>query len=556
MTNSPRAGQPAAPDRARRRRRPHRGVLRRQARPVGPRSQRVAFGTSGHRGSALHARVQRAHILAITQAICRLPRARRASTARCSSAATPTRCPSRRSAPRSRCWRERRRRPRRRRRRLHADAGGLARHPRREPRPRRRGLADGIVVTPSHNPPEDGGFKYNPPNGGPADTDVTRWIAGRGQRAPGGAGSEASKACRVPYERARGATARRPRLHGRLRRRSRQRRRHGGDPRRRAAARASIRWAAPASTTGSAIAERYGLDLTVVNPTVDPTFGFMTVDQDGKIRMDCSSPYAMASLVELKDRFDLAFGNDTDADRHGIVTRGAGLMNPNHYLAVGDRTTCSQRRAAGARTPPSARRWSAAVDDRPRRAGPRPAAGRGAGGLQVVRGRPARRLARLRRRGERRRVVPAPRRHRLDDRQGRHHPRLLAAEITAAHRQATRASSTRGSTRAARARRATAGSTRRRRPRRRRCSKKLSPQRRDAPRTLAGEPDRARAHHGAGQRRADRRAEGHRPPNGWFAARPSGTEDVYKIYAESFRGEAHLATVLDEAAAIVAAATG
>ena len=186
------------------------------------------------------------------------------------------------------------------------------------------------MVTPSHNPPEDGGFKYNPPNGGPADTDVTGWIqdeanrlleAGPGRRPPG------------PPSRRRA----RPRpgddfLGG-----------YVGDLasvidmdaiRRPGCGSGWIRWAVRASAYWPAIGERYGLDLTVTNTTVDPQFAFMTCDWDGRIRMDPSSPYAMARLVELRDRFDVACGNDTDADRHGIVTPAAGLLNPNHFLAV------------------------------------------------------------------------------------------------------------------------------------------------------------------------------------------------------------------------------
>jgi phosphoglucomutase len=198
-------------------------------------------------------------------------------------------------------------------------------------RGRTRGLADGIVITPSHNPPEDGGFKYNPPSGGPADTDVTRWIEeAANERLSAGLEGVA----RVPYERARRASTTHTydyvgsyvrdlgsvvdmeaiRSAGL---------RIGADP----LGGASVAFWRP-------IAERYGIDVDVVNVTVDPTFRFMPLDWDGRIRMDCSSPYAMATLIGLKDRYDIAFGNDPDADRHGIVTRSAGLMNPNHYLAA------------------------------------------------------------------------------------------------------------------------------------------------------------------------------------------------------------------------------
>ena len=191
------------------------------------------------------------------------------------------------------------------------------------------GLADGIVVTPSHNPPSDGGFKYNPPSGGPADTDATSTIAKRANELIR-AGLKDVK--RVPYEQARAGSAAYDFLGtyvddlpnvvdlGKIREAGV---RIGADP----LGGASVAYWAE-------IAERHRLDLTVVNPTVDPTWRFMTLDWDGKIRMDCSSPYAMASLIGNKDAYDIATGNDADSDRHGIVTPGAGLMNPNHYLAV------------------------------------------------------------------------------------------------------------------------------------------------------------------------------------------------------------------------------
>ena len=192
-------------------------------------------------------------------------------------------------------------------------------------------LADGIVITPSHNPPEDGGFKYNPPNGGPADTDVTGWVQNRANELLK-EGNRSVK--RISYESAcNAATTRsldfaRPYIDDL---------KHvvDMDVIRNAGLRLGVD---PLGGAGvgywQPIAETYGLNITVVNKVVDPKFAFMTVDHDGKIRMDCSSPYAMASLVGLKDQFDIAFGNDPDTDRHGIVTRSAGLMNPNHYLAV------------------------------------------------------------------------------------------------------------------------------------------------------------------------------------------------------------------------------
>jgi len=192
-------------------------------------------------------------------------------------------------------------------------------------------LADGVVITPSHNPPCDGGFKYNPPNGGPADTDVTNWVQNRANEILQG-GNAAVK--RISIESALRASTTRSRDFAQayiadlkniidldvIRSTGL---RLGVDP----LGGAGVGYWEP-------IAEQYGLNITIVNDRVDPQFGFMTVDHDGKIRMDCSSPYAMASLVKLKDRFDIAFGNDPDTDRHGIVTKSSGLMNPNHYLAV------------------------------------------------------------------------------------------------------------------------------------------------------------------------------------------------------------------------------
>ena len=226
-------------------------------------------------------------------------------------------------------------------RRRHADAGHLARHPRLQPRPQATHLADGIVITPSHNPPEDGGFKYNPPNGGPADTDVTRWVEDRANDVAAGTATPVSSGCRS-------------------RRRSRRRPRTQEDfvlpyvnDLRNVIDMEAIRAAglklAVDPLGGAAvhywepINEVYKLDIAVVNPKVDPTFSFMTVDHDGKIRMDCSSPYAMARLVGLKDRYRVAFANDPDSDRHGIVTPSAGLMNPNHYLAVAIRYLLTHR---------------------------------------------------------------------------------------------------------------------------------------------------------------------------------------------------------------------
>jgi phosphoglucomutase len=294
------------------------------------REQRVSFGTSGHRGSVLTKSFNEAHILAISQAIC--------------------------------LYRQQH----------HIDGPlflGMDTHALSEPafasalevlaangvevmidrdrgytptpvishailtynRGRQTGLADGIVITPSHNPPEDGGFKYNPPHGGPADTDVTRWIE---DKANALLAEGLRDVLRIPYERAHRASTTRPYDYicsyvsdlGAV---------VDLDAIRGAKLKIGVH---PLGGAGVAywgpISQRYGFDVAVVSDAVDPTFRFMTVDWDGKIRMDCSSPYAMTSLIALKDDFDVAFANDTDHDRHGIVSRSAGLMNPNHYLAV------------------------------------------------------------------------------------------------------------------------------------------------------------------------------------------------------------------------------
>ena len=293
-------------------------------------SQRVRFSTSGHRGSSLRGAFNEAHILAITQAICEYrsgqgitgplyigkdthalsdPAFRTALEVLAANGVETVIDQSDGYTP------------------TPAISHAILKHN----RGCTSGAADGIVITPSHNPPEDGGFKYNPPTGGPADTDVTRWIEDRANQL---LSSGLGRVARTAYERARHAATththdyvgsyvndldsvvdidviRSARL------------RIGADP----LGGASVGFWAP-------IAERYGIDIEVVNNTVDPTFGFMSLDWDGRVRMDCSSPYAMAPLVGLKDRFDIAFGNDPDADRHGIVTRGGGLMNPNHVLAA------------------------------------------------------------------------------------------------------------------------------------------------------------------------------------------------------------------------------
>ncbi len=292
--------------------------------------ERVAFGTSGHRGTALKRTFNEDHILATTQAICDHRAAQGIDgplfigmdTHPLSEAAIVTAIEV-------------------------LAANGVAIMVDQDfgytPTPavshailthnagRTHGLADGIVITPSHNPPADGGFKYNPPNGGPADTDVTSWMEKRANELLAAALRGVK---RIPFARAMAAeTTRKFDYVGN----------YVGDlgsvidieAIRAAGLKIGVDCLGNASVAyWGPIAERYGLDLTIENGVVDPTFRFMSVDWDGKIRMDCSSPHAMAGLIGLKDKFDIAFANDTDADRHGIVTPSAGLMNPNHYLAV------------------------------------------------------------------------------------------------------------------------------------------------------------------------------------------------------------------------------
>ena len=293
-------------------------------------TQRVSFGTSGHRGSALHGSFNRDHILAITQAICDYRTAQGIDGPLFLGKDThalsgPAQCDALEVLAANGVETV-----------IQADDGFtptpvISRAILVYNRDHGARRADGVVVTPSHNPPADGGIKYNPPHGGPADTDVTGWIQDRANDllGTGNAGVR-----RMSYDAAMQAAS----LHqedlvepyvadlGNV---------IDMDAVREAGLSIGVDPLGGAAVAyWPRIAAHYGLDLTVVNPRVDPTFGFMTLDHDGKIRMDCSSPYAMANLVKLKDRFDIAWGNDADVDRHGIVTPSAGLMNPNHYLAV------------------------------------------------------------------------------------------------------------------------------------------------------------------------------------------------------------------------------
>jgi phosphoglucomutase len=505
--------------------------------------QRIAFGTSGHRGCSIDAGFNEDHILAVAQAVAEY-RARQgvdgplvlgADTHALSEpalrtalevlvangvevvvaqdfAAVPTPVVS------------------------HA----VLAHNGRPGAPR----ADGIVITPSHNPPRDGGFKYNPPHGGPADTDATGWIQ---QRANVLLEEGLAGVRRIRFERA-AAEARvrdlvTPYVEDignavNLEAVKAAGVRIGVDP----LGGSSLRYWEP-------IAERWGLDLTVVNTVVDPTFAFMRVDHDGKIRMDCSSPQAMAGLIGLKDDFDVAFGNDPDADRHGIVTPSAGLLNPNHYLSVAVDYLFRHRPDWPADAAVGKTLVSSSMIDRVAADLGRPLAEVPVGfkyfvdgllhGRYGFGGEESAGASFLRRDGG---VWTTDKDGLLLG--------LLAAEITAVTgkdpgEHYTELTERFGEPAYARS---------------------------DAPanaaqkRVLAGlSPDAVRATTLAGEPIVQRLTEA--PANGasigglkvvtaggWFAARPSGTEDVYKIYAESFRGSEHLAQIQEEARALVQAA--
>jgi phosphoglucomutase len=507
----------------------------------------VAFGTSGHRGSPLHGSFNEDHILATTQAICDYRRGRGIDgplylghdTHAVSEAAE-------RSALEV----------------LAAngvvtvvqEGGGPAPTPSISRailawnRGRDSGLADGIVVTPSHNPPQDGGFKYNPPEGGPADTDATAWIEGR---ANDFLRARLAGVKRMPFERARAASTTRaddfvlPYVRDL---------RHVLDLEAVRAAGVKVGvdpLGGAAVHYWSAVRDEYGLDLTVVNPVVDPTFGFMRVDHDGVIRMDCSSPYAMAGLVEMKDHFDVAFGNDTDADRHGIVTRSAGLLNPNHYLAVAIDYLTTHRPEWPREAVIGKTLVSSALIDRVTHA-----AGRNLyevpvgfkwfvpgllSGSLLFGGEESAGASFLRKDGS---VWTTDKDGLLLG--------LLAAEITAVTGRdpGEQAAALRRKHGAPHYLRIDAPAT----PAQKAALKKLDPSAVTAT-TLAGQPIRS----------VLTRAPGNDAPiggikvtadDGWFAARPSGTEDVYKLYAESFKGTKHLDALVTEARALVARVTG
>ena len=508
-------------------------------------AQRVSFGTSGHRGSSLAGSFNEPHILATTQAICDWRR--RAGTDGPLFLGKDTHALS---APAERTALE------------VLAANGVetviqerdgftptpvvSRAILAHNRGRTGRLADGIVVTPSHNPPADGGFKYNPPDGGPADGDVTGWIQDRanallregnaGVRRTGWDAARRAPTTReedlvLPYVRDLPSVVDLAAIRAaglRL----------GVDP----LGGASRGYWEP-------IAAVHGLDLTVVNPIVDPRFAFMAVDHDGKIRMDCSSPWAMAGLVAMKDRFRLAFGNDPDSDRHGIVTPTAGLMNPNHYLAVAIRYLLGHRPgwrpdAVVGKTLVSSGMIDRVVAALGRRLCEVPVgfkwfvSGLFDGSI-CFGGEESAGASFLRKDGT---VWTTDKDGILLD--------LLAAEITAVtgkdpgehYRELTAVYGAPVYTRI------DAEAT----PAEKARLARLSPEAvTDA--DLAGEPITAKLTRAPGNGAA---IGGLKvvAPSGWFAARPSGTENVYKIYAESFRDEAHLGRILEEARAIVARA--
>jgi phosphoglucomutase len=511
---------------------------------VGDPRQRVSFGTSGHRGTSTDGTFNELHIAAITQAICEYRQQQQISGPLFLGKDTHAL-----SAPAEQTALE------------VLAANGVptmiqqqdgftptpvvSRHILTYNRNRASALADGVVITPSHNPPPDGGFKYNPPHGGPADTDATNWIQDRANQLlrDGGTGIR-----RVTLTSSAAAT-----------------------------------WIQPADLVGPyvedlarvidfdvirsaglklavdplggaavgywvPIQQRYKIDLSIVNDRVDPQFAFMPLDHDCKIRMDCSSPFAMANLVQLKDKYDVAFGNDPDADRHGIVTRSVGLMNPNHYLAVAIRYLFTHRPQWSAELALGKTAVSSGIIDRVAQAL----------GRQVV-------------------EVPVGFKWFVD---GLYHGRfgfageesagasflcqdgsvwttdkdglilgLLAAEITA------RTGRDPGEHFAEITQQFG-------RPYYRRLDAPADAQQRAILKNLS--PDQVTASTLAGDTIVDKqtRAPGNQASlgglkvvtaEGWFAARPSGTEEIYKIYAESFKDETHLQRIIDEAQQIVAA---
>ena len=506
-------------------------------------SQRVAFGTSGHRGSALNNAFNEAHILAISQALCDHRRTGGITGPMFVGIDTHALAePALASA-------------------LEVFAANgvevmIDEHDGYTPTPvishailtynkgRETGLADGVVITPSHNPPEDGGFKYNPPNGGPADTDITSGI----ERAANGFLEDGLRGVkRVPYDRAlKSASVHRYDFIGPyvadlanvldLEAIRSTGVRIGIDP----LGGAGVRYWQP-------IIERYRLDATIVSDAVDPTFRFMTVDWDGKIRMDCSSPYAMARLIGMRDKFDVAFANDTDADRHGIVTRSNGLMNPNHYLAAAIAYLFENRPHWGGNSAVGKTIVSSAIIDRVAKKLGRRLVETPVGFKWFVDGLSDGAFGFA---GEESAGASFVRRDGsvwTTDKDGIILG-LLAAEITArtGHDPSQLFDRLTGELGVPFYERIDAPAT----VAQKNLLKALTPDKL-AMAELAGEPVQAvlTAAPGNGQSFGGIKVTS---DSGWFAARPSGTEDVYKIYAESFRSEAHLRQIQHEAQIAIA----
>jgi len=508
-------------------------------------NQLVSFGTSGHRGTPFNGTFTEAHILATTQAICEFRKGKNIS-----GPLFIGKDPHAASTPAQRTALE-----------VLAANGVetfLQANDGFTPTPsishailtynrgRKDGLADGIVITPSHNPPSDGGFKYNPPNGGPADTDITGWVQNRANEILRGGNQEvkrlayatALKAANThlydfitPYVATLGEVIDMAAIKS-------AGVRIGIDP----LGGASLPYWQP-------VADRYGLNLHVVNTKIDPQFAFMTVDHDGKIRMDCSSPYAMESLVSLKDKFTVAFGNDPDADRHGIVTPSAGLLNPNHFLAVAINYLLTHRpqwnkNAAIGKTLVSSSIIDRVVAALGRKLMEVPVGFKWfapglADGSVCFGGEESAGASFLRRDGS---VWTT-------DKDGLILG-LLAAEICATTgkdpgQHYAELTSKFG---APSYKRIDAAAT----PEQKAAFKKLTSEAVTA-KTLAGDAITQKLTRAPGNN-ADIGGLKVCTANGWFAARPSGTENIYKVYAESFKGAAHLDTIIAEAQAIVTAA--
>jgi len=505
-------------------------------------NQLVIFGTSGHRGSSLDGTFTEAHILAITQAICDYRRRQRTDGPLYMGKDTHAlSAPAQRTA-------------------LEVLAANnvetiIQRDDGFTPTPvishailaynrgRKDHLADGIVITPSHNPPEDGGFKYNPVNGGPADTDVTGWIEDRANALLGASNIGVK---RVSYDVAIKAASTHqedfvlPYVNDLKNVVDMEVIRSAGlklavDP----LGGASQPYWEPINSV-------YGLDIAIVNPVIDPTFSFMTVDHDGKIRMDCSSPYAMARLVALKDRYQVAFANDTDADRHGIVTPSAGLLNPNHYLAVAIQYLLSHREqwpggAVVGKTLVSSSMIDRVVNKLGRKLWEVPVGFKWFApglfdGSCCFGGEESAGASFLRRDGavwttDKDGLIMDLLAAEIASRTGKdpgEHFRALAEEFGTPYYTRIDAPAT---------------------PEQKTRLGKLSPESVKES-SLAGEPITAKLTRAPGNGAA---IGGLKvvSASGWFAARPSGTEEIYKIYAESFMDESHLEAIVDEAQQIV-----